>query len=334
MVAPSPLSISWIRSLNRPFWPSLGGLLVASVVLLTGQTVIQSEFVPSLSGLMLIAVGFLPEMISIFAPVAVLFASVTAGRLWMERGDLLALCAAGGSTQRLIPACCLAGCLVAVGVGLCTHVLGPMGRGLVRVAVTEAVNDLQLRPGQPVAVGDGVLRVAKEEDRVVSDVFYASGDVVIWAPDGRLGTDGNVVLEQGQAMNLDQSWTMDFERVHANLSPDQVGIHNFQRSSRSLLSLIERMESRGVDASKERLVLYKRTILPASVLVLALLGLPLGARFRRPAWLTVGVVLGLWAIQRVGDHVVQDIGPSGIALLPLTVLGLSTLSVWTRWRLR
>jgi lipopolysaccharide export LptBFGC system permease protein LptF len=304
------------------------------VVLLTGQTVVQSEFVPSLSGLIFIAVGFLPEMIAIFSPVALLFASVTAGRLWMERGDILALGAAGGSTQRLIPACCMAGCLIAVGVGLCTHVLGPMGRGLVRSSVTEAVNDLQLRPGQPVAVGDGMLRVAKEKDRIVSDVFYASGDVVLWAPEGQLGTEGDVVLEQGQAINLDQSWRMDFERVHANLSPNQAGIHNFERSSRSLMSLIERMESRGVDASKERLVLYKRTILPASVPVLALLGLPLGARFRRPAWLTVGVVLGLWAIQRVGDHVVEDIGPSGIALLPLTILGLSTLSVWTRWRLR
>jgi lipopolysaccharide export LptBFGC system permease protein LptF len=71
-----------------------------------------------------------------------------------------------------------------------------------------------------------------------------------------------------------------------------------------------------------------------SVPVLALLGLPLGARFRRPAWLTVGVVLGLWAAQRVGDHVVKDVGPSGMALLPFVILGLVTLSVWTRWRLR
>jgi lipopolysaccharide export LptBFGC system permease protein LptF len=334
MVAPSPMTISWIRSLNHRFWPALCGLLIASVVLLTGQAVVQSEFVPSLSGLILIAVGFLPEMIAVFSPVALLFASVATGRLWMERGDLLALGAAGRSTQRLIPACCLAGFVIAAGVGLCTHVLGPLGRGMVRSAITQAVDDLQLRPGQPVPVGDGVLRVAKEQDRTVSGVFYAVGDVVMWAPKGQLGSDGEVVLERGQAMKLDESWKMEFEQAHTNLSPNRAGIHNFERSSPSLLGLIERMESRGVDASKERLVLYKRTVLPLSVPVLALLGLPLGARFRRPAWLTVGVVLGLWAAQRVGDHVVKDVGPSGMALLPFVILGLVTLSVWTRWRLR
>ena len=334
MVAPSALTRSWIRSLNLRFWPSLCGFLVASVVLLTGQAVVQSEFVPSLSGLFLIAFGFLPEMVAIFSPVALFFATVTTARLWAEGGDVLALGASGRSTQRLIPACCLAGCLIAAGVALCTHVLGPLGRGMVRSSLVDAVEDLQLRPGQPVPVGDGVLRVASEQEQSVTDIFYASGDLVVWAPKGRFATGGEVVLEHGQAMKLDEAWKMDFERARANLVPEHVGIHNFERSSHSLLGLIGRMEARGVDASKERLVLYKRTVLPLSVPILALLGLPLGARFRRPAWLTVGAVLGVWAIQRLGDHVVVDVGPSGAALLPLVVLGLSALSVWARWRLR
>ncbi|MAY81711.1 MAG: hypothetical protein CL930_13145 [Deltaproteobacteria bacterium] len=334
MVVPSALTRSWIRALNLRFWPSLCGLIVASVVLLTGQAVVQSEFVPSLSGLFLIAVGFLPEMVAVFSPVALFFATVTTARLWSEGGDVMALGASGRSTQRLIPACCLAGFLIAAGVGLCTHVLGPLGRGVVRSALVDAVEELQLRPGQPVPVGDGVLRVASEQEGAVNDVFYASGELVVWAPKGRFDAQGEVLLEDGQAMKLDEAWKMEFDRARASLVPDQVGIHNFERSSRSLIGLIERMESRGVDASKERLVLYKRTVLPLSVPILALLGLPLGARFRRPAWLTVGAVLGVWAIQRLGDHVVVDVGPSGTALLPLVVLGLSTLSVWTRWRLR
>jgi hypothetical protein len=209
-----------------------------------------------------------------------------------------------------------------------------MGRGVVRTAVTQAVDDLQLRPGQPVAVGDGVLRVGAEEEGEVSGVFFASGEVVLWAPTGRMGTGGEVNLENGQAMPLDGSWKLDFERARTALHAQRAGIHKFERTSASLLAQIQRMESRGKDASRERLTLYKRTTLPASVPILALLGLPLGACFRRPGWITVSVVLGIWVVQRLGDHLVVDIGPSGMALLPLVLLGLGSLLAWVGWRAR
>jgi lipopolysaccharide export LptBFGC system permease protein LptF len=91
------------------------------------------------------------------------------------------------------------------------------------------------------------------------------------------------------------------------------------------------MEARGRPADAERLVLLKRTTLALSTPLLAALALPLGGRVRRVVPLTVGVIIGVWALQRACDHLAGHWGASTSAAVPLAILGIATVLAWRGW---
>jgi len=62
----------------------------------------------------------------------------------------------------------------------------------------------------------------------------------------------------------------------------------------------------------------------------ALLGIPLGLTFRRPAWITAGVVTVVWVVQRLGDHLVYLAGPELIAVAPLCLLTVAAGMLWRK----
>ena len=125
---------------------------------------------------------------------------------------------------------------------------------------------------------------------------------------------------------------MTFADAELALRPALPRMENAERSTASLSTLIARMESEGRTAAVERLSLYKRTALAASLPLLAILGLPLGVRGVRPAAAATGVTLAWWAVMRICDQVVGSTGPLLASLLPLALLAVSAAVSWLTWR--
>jgi hypothetical protein len=105
-----------------------------------------------------------------------------------------------------------------------------------------------------------------------------------------------------------------------------------ERSDADLLRLARRREAAGRDASYERTLLYKRTTHALECLLLPLLALPLGlARRGRPYEILV-VVVGWWALLRLGDRLCPILGPGLASALPLLGLLLAVGVLWATWR--
>jgi lipopolysaccharide export LptBFGC system permease protein LptF len=325
----NPLNMAWFRALQRPFWTALFALVVVASVVLSGQFILRAPFSPSPMGVIWVWLGFVPEMIGICAPVALLFAAVTVSRLWTEGGEYRALFTAGLSIRRLLPVVSVTGGVVALGVGLCTHWLAPMGRTQVRAVLSDAMSSAAMRARVPVQLGAVWLRVDAVDEGRLSNVVVAAEDWVGWASTGRL-ENNTLYLDDGRAENLDARWSLQYESAQIPLDLGRLGIHNFDRSSSLLFARIREREAQGKDSSRARLTLHKRTTLPLSAPLLGLLGIPLGRTLRRPALVTIGVVLLVWAMQRTGDHTAASWGAGLSAVTPLGLLSLAVAITWSR----
>ena len=286
---------------------------------------------PSPAGLARVWLGLTPEMIGILAPVALLFATVTVARSWSEGGEMRALSCAGVSSHRLIHIGLLTGVAVGIGVAVCTHLLGPSGRLDARYALTAAVAEAPLRANTPAQMGDVWIRVDRADSSGAEDVVVATGDWLTWARRGRLSGEG-LLLEDGQARSVNGDWTLSYRTAKLPIVVPLRGAHNFERSSHSLWAQILSKEERGERATRARLTLHKRTTLALSAPLFGLLGIPLGLAFRKPAWATAGVVLTVWALQRLGDHLAPALGAESMALAPLLLLSIAI--VFARRRMR
>jgi len=306
-------------------------MVIVSAVVLTGQMVTSAPVVPDAMGIVQIWLWLLPETLGILAPVALLFASATSAHLWADGGEFRGLASAGLSTRRLIPGSLVAGLLVAVLVAVCTHVLGPSGREKVREQLTDSASSVELQAGVPVDMGSLWVRAGQGEGDNRSSLVVAGSDWVAWAESWSWASDGQLSLVQGRAVQVGTDWSMSFQRATIPVKVDPIGAHNFERSFGELGALIATMETVGRDASRERLTLYKRSTLPLAAPLLLLLGLPLGAQCRRPAAVTLTVALSVWMVQRFGDHAASSVGATGMALLPLVLLGAMTWIAWRRW---
>jgi len=91
------------------------------------------------------------------------------------------------------------------------------------------------------------------------------------------------------------------------------------------------MKDEGRAAPVERMILYKRSTLPLSLPLLAVLGLPLGGRGLRPASAVVAVTLSWWAATRICDQSVGSLGPIWAASLPLIGLSIGVIVAWVGW---
>lgn len=331
MIPPFIVNVAWLRALVRPFVGSLFSMVIVSAVVLTGQMVTTTPVVPGAMGLARIWVWLLPETVATLAPVALLFASVTSAHLWADGGEFRGLASAGLSPRRLIPGSLVAGILVAVGVAVCTHVLGPVGRGHVREQLTDAALNVDVHPGVPIEVGGVWVRSGQAGQGSPLGLVVAGSDWVAHAESWSWASEGQLRLDHGVAIQVGTDWSMSFDRATVPVQFKPIGVHNFERSFGELWGLITTTETKGRDASRERLTLYKRITLPLAAPLLLLLGLPLGAQCRRPAAVTLAVALAVWIVQRFGDHAASSVGPLAMALLPLVLLGGTTWVAWRRW---
>lgn len=334
MFALSLLNFAWFRRVQTPFWVSLLSMVVVGGIVVTGQWVLRSPVVPSPSGIARIWLGLAPEMVGVLAPVAILFASVTVARLWHEGGEIRAMGCTGRSPVKLIYVGLFTGAMVGAGVALCTHVLAPLGRSDARQTLMRSLADAPLRARAPTQIGDIWLRVDHVDGRVGRDVVVATGDWLAWAERGQLGESG-IRLENGHAIPLGGDWTLRYDAAQLPIPIPSIGVHNFERTSPALWTRILEKQVRGESVVKDRLTLHKRTTLPLSAPLFALLGIPLGLIFRHPAWVTTGVVVAVWVVQRMGDHLASFVGAELVACAPLVLLAVATWAAWLQiWRAR
>jgi len=230
-------------------------MVVVSAVVVTGQMVTSAPVVPGPLGIASIWLWLLPETLGILAPVALLFASVTSAHLWTDGGEFRGLASAGLSTRRLIPGSLMAGVSVAVVVAVCTHVLGPAGRGKVRQQLNHAAAMVDLQAGVPVQLGNVWLRADQGQEGDHSSLVVAGPDWVAWAESWSWAPDGHLSLVQGRAIQVGTDWSMSFDGATVPIEFEPIGVHNFERSFGELWALIEAMETIGRDASRERLTL-------------------------------------------------------------------------------
>ena len=125
-------------------------------------------------------------------------------------------------------------------------------------------------------------------------------------------------------------------RVTFDVARVPIGASELRRDAADLSDLelghlVERMQSEGRPAAFEAMTLDKRTAIPLNVPLLALLGVPLGARGFRPAWAALCTAVGWWALLRICDANVKAIGPTIAVAIPWTALLIATVVAWWRW---
>jgi lipopolysaccharide export LptBFGC system permease protein LptF len=310
------------------------GLLGVSALLLAGRALSMSAVLPGASGLAVVLLGSLPAALAAALPVGGLAGAVAAGRGWAEGGDARALAVSGWPPTALLPPVLLLGGLLGAAEATLTHHLEPTGRAAVRQALHAAAGQLSLRPGQPLALGEVLLHASAASPAGYTDLFVASGDVVVQASDGAVESTGMLSLTDGGAVSLatEDRWRLSFSTAELALDIPRPRVELVERSDSSLRELIARTEADGRSAAYERLVLYKRTTLPLSLPLLTALGLPLGLSGTRPAAAAVAVTLGWWTLTRLCDQGVGALSAPWAAAIPLAALALLAAAVWGRLR--
>lgn len=226
-------------------------------------------------------------------------------------------------------------CLAAL---LTSHALEPLARGWLRDARVEAAVGLRLDAGGSAAIGpwalsgqpDGGLRFAAEADgqQIVGSADTVQVEAARGAVTVRLGAGEARGVRPGlpggqAAIPEEPRWQVRFASLTTALALS--GGPRVETVERSTAELLGRALN-----PYERWILWKRTLLPAVLLPLALLGLPLGARLR--AGVGVGVLaLGFWTLLRLSDTLART-GP-GLASAALLVPCLLGLGIgWILWK--
>jgi lipopolysaccharide export LptBFGC system permease protein LptF len=326
------LSRAWLSELLLPVFVTWAGLVGVAIVGLVSQILVRLPVVPDLTAAAIITAGLLPEVGAMVLPIALFLGTVVVARRWRISGDLMALYATGGGPIRLLPVLLLSGGLGGLVVAGVSHSLAPAGRAAVRQAIADSGSTLQLQAGRPTWIGGVMVMAERSESGMLESVFVAQGDVVVTAPSALMSGAESVILHQGEARGIGaRPWAMRFEELTVPLSLPPPRVHSTELAGTRLAGLIRRMEARGSSPHAERLVLLKRTTLGLGAPLLVLLALPLGCARRWTASGAVLSVLGLWGVQRLGDHLAAHWGALPSAVLPLAVLSAAVLLGWRCW---
>jgi lipopolysaccharide export LptBFGC system permease protein LptF len=326
------------RPLLRDLWPTF----VAAMLTVTGvgllligtRTLLQAAIVPDPHGLLAMLGGLLPATLALALPIAALVASVTTGRQWAEGGELRALGVVGLSRATLVLPLFLVGLGLGGAHAVLTHHLEPWGLAQVRQVLAASLVRVQPRPGEPIPLGELWLSVEGVQGGRLEGVVLAQGDQLIAASEGHVDLHGTLHLDRGVGLRMSAQGIgarVEFSQARLTVARLSPRLELVERSGPSLRDLIVRMQADGHRAASERMALLKRSLVPLSVPLLVLLGLPLGARRARPGAVALVVVLGWWLLMRLCDRWVHELGPELAAGAPSLLLASCALWAWARF---
>lgn len=334
----SPLTRDLIGQVLPPTVVSAAAFATAGATALTVQGFVGAGVLPSPGPALQVWLGLLPAVLVLTLPVSLLFGVVSTARTWREQGEMMALSTAGLGPRALLPGLLILGITGGLAEAGLAHGLEPAGRSWARAGMSRAAADIRILAGQPVQLPGLLVHAAEARGRSLGQVFAATETMATVAERGRLASDGQLILERGAALSLpppggtqDRPWTLAYDRIVLSLGLAGARVDPPQLSSRELMALAERMEARGRAPLLERTTLYKRSVFPLEMVVVALLGLPLGARGSRPARTVVLVALLWWASVRICDQAVHVLGPAASVAVPAVLLAMATAWAWIRW---
>ena len=280
----------------------------------------------------LIAVGVLGSALTVALLVAMVAGPIAAVASLRESGAWLGLRSVGVRGRALLGSAALWACALGGAALLSGHVLEPLARAQLRAARVEAAVGLRLYEDRATVVGPWALTddggVVRFAGALGEDMAVGAADSVQLEP-SRSGLA--VRLGAGEAHAASGAWALTYDgltttvNVGGAASAGRVDI-----AERSSFDLWERVQAGRLNPY-ERWIWWKRTAIPCILLIVAALGLPLGAR--------VGPGIGagalgtvFWALLRVSDAVAQSQG-AGWALATLFVPTLVAVAIgWATWR--
>ena len=313
------------------------GLTVVLWLLLATQALLSAPVLPGPPALAQLSIGLIPSVLAIALPLGLLFGCTATAWHWRIDGEFLALHASGLGGRNLLPAMLSLGFIFGVAEGSLTHILEPMGRRAATKALVHSTQTLQIQPLQPTMIGDVLIHAETIIDGRAEHLTLARDGQVAVATTGEISTSGRLNLSRGEIISLQEdanaplSWQMRFEEASIPLEAPVLRLDPPTLTQDELLARIQQMEDEGGNSWVEQTTWYKRTVLPLTLPILAILGLCLGARGGRPALTASSIGLSWWAIMRICDHAVPTIGALNSVLLPLGALMLALCVCWRGW---
>jgi hypothetical protein len=305
----------------------LGPLCAVALAL---QLLMGAPLTPSPSRGAQILLGLCGPALALALPVAALFGAASAAEEW-RGGEWSALAISGRPARSLLPALLLCGTALGLIQGLLNHLAEPAGRRLVRERLMGAAAELRPVPGQALTMGPWLMVAGQASATGLQDIFLSRESLLIGASAGTI--EGSALgLQSGSVRALEGDWELTFAEARLSLVPPARRTESAERSSPQLAELIDRMRLAGKDPRREQLSLWRRSALPLCLPLLVALGVALGARGPRPAWITLGVTLAWWSLTRACDQALPNIGPGPAAAVPPAALALAALIGWARWR--
>lgn len=300
-------------------------LLLLALGTLT-QALLQGAVVPDLDlvGRMGLAA------LGIAAPLATVVGGVTGAAVAGERlraeGAWLAMRSLGVRPARLAGEAAVLGLATALLVAVGMHGVEPRARALLRDARVAAI--VRVDPVQGRTVRLGSWSVAVDQGRLH---FVGSGAVGSAARWRLVPADAGVVaeLEEVRVRDPDRAWSAAAATVSLPVRlPGTSGkVHVSERDSPDLAAWL-RLHPGDV---YERWILWKRSLIPvaAGAVAVAAMGLCLG-RGLAVAGAAGGLAFGLWALIRICDGAIRELGAAGATAVVLGLVGTATLSAWRR----
>ena len=335
------------RYLGRTF---LGACLlilgVLAVLLSLFELIAQMEDV-GLGRALLYVLLTLPGRLLDLLPVATLLGGIVALGLFNDRGEIVAMEAAGVSAPRICAAVLGASLLLMLAAGLLAELVVPaMEARARRMRVQEVAADLGVTlPGEGFWVRRGPTFI--HAGRMLGQGIAADLDLFTFDPAGRLQT---AIQARTAVLQADGRWQlrevverriMDgaiFTQQVASLPladflrADQVGLLGAPPGSLSIPDLrryIEVLQQSGQDADRYAIALWRKLGVPLNTLAMALLALSfvfgptrdVGADYRVAIGTFVGIVLCFFDQMSVQWGLLLNLSPMLTALLPFALIG-------------
>jgi hypothetical protein len=307
-------------------------VLVATALLslaALGQAVLSASLVPDPDLLGAMAAASLGVSLALALPLGVLGGIAAGYRRLREEGAVLALGTLGAAPTALaapvIPAAALTGILWAMTL----HFIEPSSRASLRDARVLAAARASPAPGHALQLGDWSLAAVGGELRFAGQDWVGMARTWSLAPARGGGGEVGVVarLRDGRARRVDGEAALTFAELTVPITlPGISRVHAAERPTPELVDHLRRTTDWA--RAYETWILWKRTLLPALLPVLAWAAAGHGLS-RRPLLAGAGgLVLALWVTIRLADQAIRLVQPGGAAALVVAVAALGAATAW------